>query len=79
MKFQTRGEAIQRLIVEPLEASGETPGHYLVHDIADQVLGDYSQGYQQKVDDDEFWDIVSNRHIGGAPTTHGEETHQCHY
>lgn len=59
--FTTRDEAIQRIIVDPIEASGEVAdarATYDVEAIADAVLGDHSVGYACLVDADEFWQIV---------------------
>lgn len=59
--YTTRGEAIQREIVEPIEASGEITDARVEFDvdaIADEVLGDHEQGYACLVDVDEFWRIV---------------------
>ncbi|QYC55154.1 hypothetical protein SEA_BOILGATE_75 [Mycobacterium phage Boilgate] len=59
--FTTRDEAIQRVIVDPIEASGEVAdarATYDVEAIADAVLGDHSVGYVCLVDADEFWRIV---------------------
>lgn len=61
MTFTTRDEAIQRVIVDPIEASGEVAdarATYDVEAIADAVLGDHSAGYVCLVDADEFWQIV---------------------
>lgn len=59
--FATRDEAIQRVIVDPIEASGEIAdarAGFDVEAIADAVLGDYEQGYTCLVDSDEFWRVV---------------------
>lgn len=59
--FTTRDEAIQRVIVDPIEASGEVANAWAEFDIeaiADAVLGDHSVGYACLVDADEFWQIV---------------------
>jgi hypothetical protein len=57
--YTTRDEAIQREIVEPILAGDvDNIGDYDVQAIADQVLGDYSDGYACKVDVETFWRIV---------------------
>jgi hypothetical protein len=59
--YTTRDEAIQREIIDPIEASGEVTdarAEYDIEAIADEVLGDYAAGYAPKVDADEFWAIV---------------------
>lgn len=59
--FATRDEAIQRVIVDPIEASGEIADARTGFDIdaiAAEVLGDYEQGYTCLVDSDEFWRVV---------------------
>jgi hypothetical protein len=55
-QFTTRQDAIQTLI---LDALGTEADAHDVESIADEVLGDYSQGYAQQVDVDTFWEIVS--------------------
>lgn len=61
--FTTRDEAIQRVIIDPIEAAGEDVvadawAEYDIEAIADEVLGDYEQGYSCIVDAAEFWRIV---------------------
>lgn len=66
--FTTRDEAIQREIVDPIEASGEVADARATYDIeaiADEVLDDHEAGYQCTVDADEFWRIVAKSSGGG--------------
>ena len=59
--YTTRAEAIQREIIDPIEAGGEVTDARTAYDvdaIADEVLGDHAAGYAPKVDADEFWAIV---------------------
>jgi hypothetical protein len=55
--YATRDEAIYREITEAL---GELAADHDVDAIADEVLGNYAQGYALQVDVDEFWTIVAN-------------------
>lgn len=60
-KYTTRDEAIQREIVEPIEASVlgiNARDEYDIESIANAVLGDYEAGYACQVSSDEFWAIV---------------------
>lgn len=60
--YITRDDAIQREIVDPIEASGEVRdarAEYDIDAIADAVLGDHAQGYATRVDDGEFWQHVA--------------------
>ena len=60
-RYSSRDEAIQRAIIDPIEASGEVrdaSAEFDIDAIADEVLGDYADGYAPKVDLDEFWRIV---------------------
>ena len=59
--YTTRDEAIEREIIDPIEASGEVTdarAEFDIDAIADEVLGDYSEGYACRVDDDRFWAAV---------------------
>lgn len=59
--FSTRDEAIERQIIEVLEAGGAVTDAHAEFDIdaiADEVLGDYEDGYASRVDSDEFWEVV---------------------
>lgn len=59
-RYATRDEAIQRQIIDAIEATGEaTRAEFDIDAIAAEVLGDYSEGYAQQVDTDEFWQIVA--------------------
>lgn len=80
-RYSTRNDAIQREIIEPLEASGErqhdydlvsgvvAPHDYDIAAIADEVLGGYEDGFARLVTDDEFWASVA-RHAYGDYTLH---------
>ena len=57
--YSTRTEAIQREIVEPIEAGDANAAEFDIDAIADQVIGDYSDGFTLLVDTDEFWEIVA--------------------
>lgn len=54
--FSTRDEAIQAIILDSLGAEADA---HDVDAIADEVLGDYGQGYASQVDVDTFWEIVA--------------------
>ena len=72
--YTTRAEAIQREIIDPIEASGEVAdarAAYDVEAIADEVLGDYAQGYACLVDADSFWWVVE-RHARPAEVRGGD-------
>ena len=61
MNYSTRTEAIEREIVQPIEASGvvaDARAEFDIDAIADKVLGDYSQGYALLVDQGTFWATV---------------------
>lgn len=58
--YTTLTEAIQREIIAPIEAGDATADEFDIDSIADQVLGDYADGFQLKVDDGEFWQIVAD-------------------
>jgi len=51
-RYTDRTEAIEREIIVPIEAGD-------VDAIADEVLGDYEQGYACMVDPERFWEIVA--------------------
>ncbi|MGV0684357.1 hypothetical protein [Mycolicibacterium thermoresistibile] len=60
--YASRTEAIQRVIVDPIEASGEVQNvwdEFDIDAIAAKVLGGYEQGYRCLVDADTFWRIVA--------------------
>ena len=72
--YATRAEAIQREIIDPIEANGTDIARaedYDIDAIADEVLGDYADGYELKVDLDEFWRIVE-RHAHPRVLVGGE-------
>lgn len=77
----TRDEAIQRVIVDPIEASGEVTNAWAAFDIdaiAAKVLGDYDQGYACLVDADEFWRIVerhARQHTARLTSTNSPSVH----
>lgn len=54
--YSTRDEAIEREIVAAL---AEYAADYDIEAIADEVLGDYGEGYVCKVDTDTFWEVVA--------------------
>lgn len=56
--YSTRTEAIQREIIDPIEAGDATADEFDIEAIADRVLGDYADGYASTVAPDEFWQIV---------------------
>lgn len=61
-RYTTRTEAIAREIIEAIEATGVVNDAYAEFDIdaiADEVLGDYEDGYALTVTTDEFWDAVA--------------------
>lgn len=60
--YTTRTEAITREIIEAIEATGvveDAHAGYDIDAIADEVLGDYEDGYAPTVTHDEFWDAVA--------------------
>jgi hypothetical protein len=62
--YTDRREAIQREIVEPIEAGGNAKAENFEIDlIADQVLGDYDDGFALKVGEIDFWEIVAGHEI----------------
>lgn len=58
--YTTREEAIEREIIEVIEAGDATIEDYDIDAIADAVISDYEDGYAIKVDESDFWDIVAN-------------------
>lgn len=56
--YTTRDEAIQREIVEPIEAGDATATEFDVDSIADAVLSDHNEGYAVREDVD-FWAVVA--------------------
>lgn len=57
--YTTREEAIEREIIEVIEAGDATSDEYNIDVIADAVIGDYEDGYALKVDEATFWGIVA--------------------
>lgn len=55
--YTTRTEAIFAEIIAPL---GEFTDNFDIEAIADQAIGDYSEGYAPKLGADEFWAIVAD-------------------
>lgn len=59
--YTTRDDAIYWEIIRPIEASGEVADAHVEFDIeaiADEVLGDYEDGFACMVDADRFWEIT---------------------
>lgn len=54
----TRTDAIQHLIIEPIEHGDASAADFDIDAIADEVLGTHEQGYAQQVSDEEFWQVV---------------------
>ena len=61
--YSTRTEAIEREIIEAIEAGDAKAEDYNIDAIADVVIGSYEDGYALKVDESEFWGIVSDNAI----------------
>lgn len=64
--YMTRDDAIQIEIIEPIEASGiitDARAAYDIDAIADEVLGDYDDGYACQVGEATFWHIVAAHEI----------------
>lgn len=61
-RYSTRDEAIEWEIIDPIEAGGVVPdarAEFDIDAIADEVLGDYEDGFASRVvDHDTFWAIV---------------------
>lgn len=65
-RYSTRSEAIQREIIEPLEASSMVADAHESFDIdaiADDVLGRYEDGYAVTVDEETFWASVAENDL----------------
>lgn len=79
--YQDRSEAIQRLIIEPIEGSGEVKdarAEYDIDAIADKVLGRYARGYalrwayvEESHGSGRFWKVVVDN---GRTTTADDKT-----
>lgn len=61
-RYTTRGDAIHRQIIEPIEAGEARADEFDTDAIADEVLGDYDQGFACIVGHDESWAAVE-RHV----------------
>lgn len=64
--YTTRDGAIYWEIIRPIEASGDVAdarAEFDIDAIADEVLGDYEDGFTCMVDADRFWEIVAAHHI----------------
>lgn len=57
--YATRDEAINREIIDAIEAGEASRDEYDIDAIADAVLGDHAAGYAVQVDEAEFWQIVA--------------------
>lgn len=64
--YSTRDEAIEREIVDAIEAGVviDARAEYDIDAIADEVLGDYDDGYACMVDHDAFWASVAAHEVG---------------
>ena len=58
--YTTRDEAIEREIIAPIEASGESKTDYDIDGIADAVLDATDRGEWFCVEVDEFWTAVQD-------------------
>ena len=59
--YITRDDAIYWEIIKPIEANGEVAdarAEFDIDAIADEVLGDYSEGFACTVDESRFWEIT---------------------
>lgn len=65
--YSTRDDAIQRQIIEPINAGAANAVEYDIEAIATLVLGDEDQGYASKVGVEEFWTIVADHALLGGP------------
>lgn len=57
--YSTYSEAVERVVEASLVGCDGYPDDYDIDAIAAEVLGDYSQGYAQIVDEDGFWAAVA--------------------
>ena len=57
--YTTREEAIEREIIEVIEAGDAISEDYDIDAIADAVIGDYEDGYALKVEESDFWGVVA--------------------
>ena len=58
--YTTRNEAIEREILPALTGY---ESDYDIDAIADEVIGDYENGYAIQVTEDEFWGIVAKHDL----------------
>lgn len=58
--YTTRTEAIEYEIIKAIDADYANANEYNIYAIADQVIGEYEDGYARKVNEDEFWEIVED-------------------
>lgn len=58
--YTTREEAIEREIIEVIEAGDAISEDYDIDAIADAVISDYEDGYTLKVEESDFWGIVAD-------------------
>lgn len=58
--YTTRGEAIEREIIEVIEAGDASRDGYDIDAIADAVIGDYEDGFTIRVNEADFWGIVAD-------------------
>lgn len=59
--YTTRDDAIYWEIIRPIKASGEVTdarAEFDIDAIADEVLGDYNEGFAYMVDESRFWEIT---------------------
>ena len=58
--YTTRDEAIQHEIIKVIQAGDveDARAEFDIDAIADEVLGDYTDGYACQVGDDRFWEIT---------------------
>jgi len=59
--YATRAEAIEHVIIKPIESSGlvdDARAEYDIDAIADIILGDADHGFASQVPPDKFWQIV---------------------
>lgn len=62
--YADRRKAIQREIIDPIEAGGNAKAENFEIDlIADRVLGDYDNRFALKVGEIDFWEIVAEHAI----------------
>lgn len=57
--YSTKNEAIAAEVIAVINSGMADADDYDVDAIADEVLGDYGDGYAVQVEDDDFWAIVA--------------------